>query len=124
MFEDLFSIEEFAAYVQVDVDDLDETTVELLRELAGTDIVNLIGESRFLARGAAAFKNCALSHAKADFANPKGLRSRTESIDDYSTTEVMAVETTTGVDQSSFEDCVRRAARLSRAFSIAITDPR
>lgn len=124
MFDDLFTLEELAAYLQVPADSLDEATVELLRNLAGTDIVNLIGEARFLARGAAAFKGCALAHAKADYTNPSGLRSRTHSIDDYSETDVYATETTTGVDRDSFEACVRRAAGLSRAFSIAIIDDR
>lgn len=118
MFDDLFTIEELAAYLQVPVDSLDEATVSLLRDLAGQDIVNLIGEERFLATGAAAFKGCALAHAKADYTNPTGLRSRTESIDDYSETEVYATETTTGVDRSGFEACVRRAAGLRGAFTI------
>ena len=118
MFDDLFTIEELAAYLQVPVDSLDEATVSLLRDLAGQDIVNLIGEARFLAKGAAAFKGCALLHAKADYTNPTGLRSRTHSIDDYSETEVFATETTAGVDRGAFEACVRRAAGMRGAFTI------
>ncbi len=118
MFDDLFTLDELAAYLQVPAESLDEDTVKLLRDLAGQDIVNLIGERRFLARGAAAFKACALMHAKADYANPTGLRSRTHSIDDYSETEVFALETTTGVDRGSFESCVRRAAGIRGAFTI------
>lgn len=118
MFDDLFTLEELAAYLQVPAESLDEDTVELLRNLAGTDIVNLIGEQRFLARGAAAFKGCALLHAKADYTNPTGLRSRTHSIDDYSETEVFATETTAGVDRGAFEACVRRAAGMRGAFTI------
>ena len=118
MFDDLFTLEELAAYLQVPAESLDEDTVELLRNLAGTDIVNLIGKQRFLARGAAAFKGCALRHAKADYTNPTGLRSRTHSIDDYSETEVFATETTAGVDRGAFEACVRRAAGMRGAFTI------
>lgn len=118
MFDDLFTLEELAAYLQVPAESLDEDTVELLRDLAGADIVNLIGEKRFLAKGAAAFKACALMHAKADYTNPTGLRSYTESIDDYSETKVYATETTTGVDRSGFEACVRRAAGIRGAFTI------
>lgn len=118
MFDDLFTIEELAAYLQVPVESLDEATVSLLRDLAGQDIVNLIGEKRFLEKGAAAFKACALMYAKASHANPTGLRSRTHSIDDYSETEVYATETTTGVDRGGFEACVRRAAGVRGAFTI------
>ena len=118
MFDDLFTLEELAAYLQVPVDSLDEATVELLRDLAGQDVVNLIGEDRFLARGAAAFKACALMHAKGGYTNPSGLRSYTESIDDYSETRVFASETVSGVDRSGFEACVRRAAGLRAAFTI------
>lgn len=118
MFDDLFTAEELAAYLQVPVDSLDEATVGLLRDLAGQDIVNIIGVDRFEARGAAAFRGCALAHAKADYTNPTGLRSRTHSIDDYSETEVFATETTSGVDRGSFEACVRRAAGMRGAFTI------
>lgn len=118
MFDDLFTDAELAAYLQVPVDSLDEDTVALLRELAGIDIVNLIGEARFLARGAAAFKGCALAHAKGGYTNPTGLRSKTHSIDDYSETEVFATETTSGVDRDAFEACVRRAAGIKGAFTI------
>lgn len=118
MFDELFTIEELAAYLQVPVEDLDPVTVALLRGLAGTEIVNLIGQVRFEARGAAAFKPCALAYAKGDYTNPTGLRSKTHSIDDYSETEVFATETTSGVDRGSFEACVRRAAGIRGAFTI------
>lgn len=124
MFEELFNIDDLAAYLQVEPAELNPNTVELLRDLAGEEIINLIGKSRFLARGAQRFRRCALEFSRQQLTNPEGLRSEIHSVDDYSETRTYAIETTQTLDELGFDRCVRRAAGFKSAFSIAVIEKR
>lgn len=119
----IFTKENLAAYLQVDVATIDDATYDLLVELVTTEIVNLIGQARFDATAESKFKPVALAMAQRIHTNPSGLRSKQVSIDDYSTMDTFASETVSPFEPTPDEERrIRRAAGLKNAYSIAILE--
>lgn len=119
----IFTREELATYLQVDLADISTDTSNLLNTLVTTEIVNTIGQARFDAVDVARFLAVGLDMAKRMHVNPKGLRSTQASIDDYSTTNTYASETIVSTQATADEQRrIRRAAKLNRQFTIAVTE--
>lgn len=120
----LFTKEDLAAYLQVEVSAIPDATYLLIEQKVRTEIVNLIGQTRFDATDEARFFSVALDMAKRMYSNPSGLRSQQESIDDYSRIDTYASETFSPFEPSDDEQRrIRRAAGMKGAFSIVIADP-
>lgn len=75
---DLFALEEFAAYLQVDLADLKTATVELLRDLAAGLIAEIatFEDDVYPVR----VKAIALAAVARPYSNPEGLQSITETV--------------------------------------------
>ena len=80
----LYTIEEFASYVQSDVDTY---TATLLRDLVTGLIAGVVGDSFDPDAGTVTQKAVALEAARRAYQNPNGITSTTVSIDDYSRTD-------------------------------------
>lgn len=119
----LFTREQLAAYLQVDVASIPEATYEVIELKIRTEIINLIGQARFDAVSEAVFLSVALDMAKRQFQNAAGLRSEQATIDDYTTTLTYASETVVPFEATMDERRrIRRAAGLKGAFTIRIFD--
>jgi hypothetical protein len=80
----IYSLEEFASYVQSDVD---TATASLLRDLV-TGLIQAVDGNNYSATSpSATVKAVALEAAARSYRNPGGITSRSESIDDYSVTD-------------------------------------
>jgi hypothetical protein len=119
----LFSREDLAAFLQVDVSAVSDATYLLIERKIRVEITNLIGQSRFDAAGEAVFFSVALDMAKRLFQNSSGLRSEQSTIDDYTRTVTYASETVVPFEASLDEQRrIRKAAGLRNAFTIRIAD--
>lgn len=118
MFDDLFTREQLAAYLQIPVDDIPVETYELYRDLIGTEILNVIGQRCWDAADITRFLPIALEIAKRLWLNPEGKRSVQRSVDDYSETDTYGSETITFGFVGDEERRLRRAAGCSNAFTI------
>lgn len=119
----LFTREQLAAYLQVEVSSIPEATYEIIELKVRTEIVNLIGQARFDAAGEAVFLSVALDMAKRQVQNASGLRSEQATIDDYTRTLTYASETVVPFEATLDERRrIRRAAGLKNAFTIRIAD--
>ena len=80
----LYTLEEFASYVQSDVDTY---TATLLRDLVTGLIDAVVGDTFDPDAGTVTQKAVALEAARRAYQNPNGTTSTTVSIDDYSRTD-------------------------------------
>ena len=120
----LFTKEQLAAYLDKDVSAISDARYEVLEQKIRTEIINIVGQTRFDSTDEGRFFSVALDMAKQMGMNPDGLRSHQESIDDWSTTDTYAAETI-GDFEATQTDIrrIRKAAGMKNAFSIAIVDP-
>lgn len=119
----LFTRDQLAAYLQVDVTSIPEATYEVIELKIRTEIINLIGQARFDAVDESVFFSVALDMAKRLFQNAAGLRSEQATIDDYTRTLTYASETVAPFETSRDEQRrIRKAAGMSAAFSVAVFD--
>lgn len=119
----LFTRDQLAAYLQVDVTSIPEATYEVIELKIRTEIINLIGQARFDAVDESVFFSVALDMAKRLFQNAAGLRSEQATIDDYTRTLTYASETVVPFEASRDEQRrIKRAAGMSAAFSVAVFD--
>jgi hypothetical protein len=120
----LFTKEQLAAYLDVDVSAISDARYEVLEEKIRVEIINIIGQTRFDSTEETRFFSVALDMAKQMGMNPGGLRSHQESIDDWSFTDTYAAETIGDFEATQAEiRRIRKAAGMKNAFSIAIVDP-
>lgn len=120
----LFTKDQLAAYLDVDVSSISDTRYEVLELKIETEIVNIVGQTRFDSTDESRFFSVALDMAREMGINPQGLRSHQESIDDWSWTDTYAAETVAEFDASvGLVRRIRKAAGMKNAFSIAILDP-
>jgi hypothetical protein len=80
----LYTIQEFADYLESDVNDARAT---LLRDLVTGLIAEVAGATWVLDDASTTVKAIALAAAGRAYVNPQGLESQTRAIDDYSTTD-------------------------------------
>ncbi|MET0426274.1 MAG: hypothetical protein ABW046_20565 [Actinoplanes sp.] len=120
---DLFTIPEFVSYLQVD--DFDNLTATLARELATTEIRLAAGPAVYDSLAdVSVFKSIALAVARRTVINPSGLRSQAAQIDDYSETNTYATESLgdaelTDAERSRIAQIVAQMlGRSSEAFTI------
>lgn len=119
----LFTKEQLAAYLQIDPASIPEVTYEVIELKIRTEIINLIGQTRFDAVDESVFFSVALDMAKRLYQNASGLRSEQATIDDYTRTLTYASETVVPFETSRDEQRrIRKAAGMSAAFSVAIRD--
>ena len=119
----LFTEPDLAAYLQVDVAAIPDATYALIEKKIRVEIVNLIGQTRFDAAGEEVFFSVALDMAKRLYQNASGLRSRQETIDDYTQIDTYASETVVPFEASRDEQRrIRKAAGMSSAFSVVVRD--
>ncbi|MEU5156752.1 hypothetical protein [Glycomyces sp. NPDC021274] len=117
----LFTKDQLAAYLQVDPASIPDVTYTVIEEKVRAEIINLVGQTRFDNAGEAKFFSVALDMAKRMYTNASGLRSRQETIDDYTQTLTYASETVAPFEPTLDEQRrIRRAAGLKGAFSIRI----
>jgi hypothetical protein len=117
----IYTLEEFASYVQSDVD---TATASLLRDLVTGLIELALGDDFNENAATAAQKAVGLESASRAYRNPTGITSTTESIDDYSVTnrwELAATAARLGVFLGDSELASLRG--LPRARSVVLQIP-
>lgn len=119
---DIFTLEELAAYLQIQFQDLNIPSAELFRELVTIEIRTEIGHARYDAiTDVSAFKPIALEYAKRTYVNPGGHRSEQESIDDYSRQITYAIETASAPEFTADERRrLRRAAGIRAGWTMVL----
>lgn len=115
----IFTKAELATYLKVDLSSISDDEYNLTLELITTEITNVVGQTRYDAVSETVFKPIALEIAKSMSANPEGLRTEQESIDDYNRSVTYASETVAVAVSTDQERRIRRAAGIGSAFSMA-----
>lgn len=116
----LFTLEEFASYVQSDVD---TATATLLRDLVTGLILDRTGVDYTVTAATSTAKTVGLEAAARAYRNPEGTTSISEAIDDYSVTNRWEIPASAEVGLYLTAGEIARLRGLPRARSVVLQQP-